>query len=926
MRIRTQLLVSAALAGLLSVVVAAGLIYVTRQAQAGMDEQGEAQEVVRGVANMLALTNEFSVYGSERAAAQWRTRHSQLAISIDSAMRRHTAPLAPLVELRRDVNDLLPLFEALVLIGHDPPDTLSQRRRELLLERLLTETQEVVESRHRWALAVSDAQRRDQAVYTVMVLSAPVALLLLGASFLLLVSRRVLKPLAQLQAAVTAIRAGDLTVRCASDEQDELGDTARAVDAMTLALQQQSTALKESETRLKLITDTLPARVAYVDAGERYRFVNAHFARAGGESAESMLGRTLREVRGDDIYQLLAPYVARALSGDSVSFETTRNENQRISHRQSTYVPDLDADGRVRGFFALTFDITDRKEAELRLAASERLLIDIADNVPALVAYIDRDHCFGFANCRYRDWLGTDPERMIGRHISDAVGADFYGMVRPNLEMALAGKRVRWERQSTRYGQTVYYLTEYIPDIAPDGSVRGCYALTIDITERRLAEVAIARSEQRLTDLTNNIPALVGYFDMEGHCLYANDTALTSLGLERDQLSTITLREALGETNFTQHEPYVKGALAGQRARFTGKISYPGRDAHFQAHLIPDRIEGGAQRGFYLMTFDITALKEAEQRRASVERQLRAITDNLPVLISYIDHEERIHFLNDTYRKWLGIDPALLIGKTMQEASGPDHYEQRSGYLQLALQGQRVEFELESQTLDSVRSLQNVYIPDIQSDGSVAGVYTLSTDVSALKQVEVQLRELARVDALTGLANRRRFEEQMVEAISRASRASKPLALMFLDVDRFKSINDELGHSMGDAVLKEFAHRLRGAVRLTDMPARLAGDEFVILLEGLHAEHEAELVAEKVVAAIRRPFELHGVTVNVTTSVGVAYCQRPSPESAILDAADEALYEAKRAGRNTYRSRHVDGMTTASFGSLESLASKRAAR
>ena len=909
MRIRTQLRLAAVAALALALLVVGCLLYVTQRSRQSLDEQAQSQDVARGVANMLSLTNEVAVYGSERAIAQWRARHAALLAAVDAALRRHTGTSRELLELRSDIAELGDLFETLASVGHDPGDTLAPRRRELLLERLLIETQAAVESRHRWAVAVEAEQRQDHGLYTAMVLLAPASLLALGIWFGLLVRRRLLLPLDRLETVVTAIRGGDLGARCNSIATDELGDTARAVDSMAQTLVERTEALKTSQQRLQLITDNMPALVCYVDAQERYVFVNAQFTHAGLGEPNSLVGRTMREVRGDESYARVAPHVARVLAGQPVTFETTRMENGRIVHRQSTYVPDV-AEGRdALGFFALSLDVTERKEVELRLAASEHLLQSITTNLPALVAYIDGDRCYRFANARFQEWLGVAPAEVVGRPVKDVIGADMYRVVEPRLDQALAGEMVRWERTAERGGRTYHQLAEYIPDIGPDG-VRGCYALVVDISDRKAAELALKNSEERLLDLTNSIPAMVAYFDMQERCQYANDTALKVQGIGREHLPGITLREALGSSNYAQHDPYVRDVLAGRRARFEGQVSLGGREVHFQAHLIPDRVEGANQRGFYVMTFDITALKQAQQQQARVERQLRAITDNLPVLISYVDSEERILFLNETYRRWGGIDPADVIGRTMEEASRPEHYAQRREYLRRALQGHRVDFELESVTRDTRRSLQNSYIPDVQSDGTVAGIYMLSTDVTALKAVEAQLLELARVDSLTGLPNRRRVEEQLQGSIARASRMKKPLAVLFLDVDHFKAINDRLGHAAGDAVLKEFAARLRTAVRVTDMPGRLAGDEFVILIEGLNDEDEAALVAEKVVSAIRRPFVLGDRLLPVTTSVGVAYCERPGPDSAMLDCADQALYAAKAAGRNTFAIRRLEPVLT----------------
>ena len=361
----------------------------------------------------------------------------------------------------------------------------------------------------------------------------------------------------------------------------------------------------------------------------------------------------------------------------------------------------------------------------------------------------------------------------------------------------------------------------------------------------------------------------------------------------------------IGESSYAQHEPSVRQALLGRRAQFAGTAPHRLREAYFEAYLSPDIQAGGEVRGFYLMTFDVTALKEAQLRQQQSERRLRAITDNLPVMISYIDRDERFTFMNQTFREWTGVDTAAIGQHIGSRSADPALYEQRRARVAEALQGKRVTFEIESKMLGVRRVLRNDYIPDIQPDGAVAGIYTMSIDVTALKDVELQLQALARFDSLTGLANRRRFNEMLPEAIARTTRAKQAIALLFLDVDHFKSINDNYGHAAGDAVLEQFAGRLQASLRKTDIVARLAGDEFVIILEGLHSQAEAEAIADKVLTEVRRPFELDGQTVAVTTSIGLAlHDSGPIDPAALLAQADAALYEAKARGRNAFATSH----------------------
>jgi diguanylate cyclase (GGDEF)-like protein/PAS domain S-box-containing protein len=777
MRIRNQLLALITASVCAGVLAAAVVFAAGRREDAAGAAQARAQTAEHEVAGLLALTQEYARYAEPRAAQQWRLRHATIAAVLADDPGADQA----LAELR-DVTQALPaLFTRLEQL---PPgdDGFTARRKEALLDQLLTNTQAMSDYADQW-LQDSVAQRRAaESAFKWIALAVPCVMLLALLATGAMVLRRVLVPLHRLDQAAAAVRRGDMTLRLDIATQDEFGDLSRQFDAMTAAL------LASGEQR-------------------------------------------------------------------------------------------------------------DRSERQLR---------DMTDNLPALVGYIDPDHRYRFANEKYREWLGHDPCGMLGRHVADVLGESVYAEMSCQIDKALAGERVQWARSVRRAGVERHLLVEYIPDLDADGGVRGCYALTVDITDRRAAELEITRSEQRMADLTNAIPAMVGYFDMRETCLYANDAGLRNLGVARSDIPGLSMRAALGEVVYAQHEPYVREVLQGRRSRLDGKVEFAGREAYFQAHLIPDRSDGGAQRGFYLMTFDITALKEAEGRHAKVEGQLRAITDNLPVAITYLDAEQHYRFVNRTGLEWLCRPADEVIGRRIGDILRPAAYELRRENIERALTGSRVEFEAESITGDVTRILSYAYIPDIEPDGRVAGLYGLATDVSALKNVERQLGLLVRSDALTGLANRYHFNEAIPLALSRARRALSGLALMYLDIDHFKSINDSLGHAAGDEVLKAFAQRLQQSVRATDTVARLGGDEFVIILEGVNSPEEPQIVARKIVANVTQPLPVEGRVLALTTSIGIAFRRHvqaadAATSEALIGRADAALYAAKKAGRNTWR-------------------------
>jgi diguanylate cyclase (GGDEF)-like protein len=175
-------------------------------------------------------------------------------------------------------------------------------------------------------------------------------------------------------------------------------------------------------------------------------------------------------------------------------------------------------------------------------------------------------------------------------------------------------------------------------------------------------------------------------------------------------------------------------------------------------------------------------------------------------------------------------------------------------------------------------------------------------DIRELREIESRMRHLAQHDALTDLPNRALFNDRLGRALANARRENKRLALMFLDVNRFKSVNDNLGHGVGDAYLQELARRLTMSVREQDTAARLGGDEFVILLPVIHSPDDARTIADKVMTTLNRPVMIQGSELRFYVSVGIAcYPEDGSTAEALQQAADRSMYCAKSAGDNEVR-------------------------
>ncbi len=310
----------------------------------------------------------------------------------------------------------------------------------------------------------------------------------------------------------------------------------------------------------------------------------------------------------------------------------------------------------------------------------------------------------------------------------------------------------------------------------------------------------------------------------------------------------------------------------------------------------------GEFQGYRGAITDITESRRAQRELEASEHRFRMITDNVPALISYIDSEQRFRFNNKVYQDWLRMPLEEITDRRLDEVYGADVYRLIEPHLESAFAGERVSFELELQG----RTYRATYVPDLDQNGQTLGIYGLIHDITRLKRVERDLRLAADFDALTGLPNRRHFEQLLERALQRSEREGHTMALMYIDLDHFKAINDELGHAAGDAVLRHLARILQQQLRATDTPARLAGDEFVVILENLRSAEEADRVATKLIQAIAEPMEIAGTGRVISASVGLAVRLpgETDPES-LLRRADTALYDAKDAGRGCWRGAKV---------------------
>ena len=456
---------------------------------------------------------------------------------------------------------------------------------------------------------------------------------------------------------------------------------------------------------------------------------------------------------------------------------------------------------------------------------------------------------------------------------------------------------------------------EFEVDFLPDRDVRwlhhqivpiteGVAVTARDITPRKEAELAMRKNQAELAAVNDASPLGLLRADATGHCTYVNRTFEFITGLTRE--------EALGDAWMRAVHPSDRAVLKAA-LKHMGETRLPYQDTLRCIH--PDGMiiwvsfkiaamqVDGKVYGYVGTVDDITHIRKSVNALRESEARLRTIADTLPAMVAYIDADQVYRFHNVAYEREFNRTGMAVLGRTIRETMGEQRHAFLEPYIVRALAGETLTFEEDDASADVERTFEVVYIPQMYEDGGgVMGFHVMRQDITAQKREKQRLLRLSQIDALTGLTNRAGFLQKLHDAMISHREHGELMAVMYMDIDRFKPVNDTFGHSVGDALLKAFSARLTHTMRASDTIARLGGDEFTIIMERIHRIDDATALAAKIVSAMQTEFDLDGTVVSISASIGLTYYSGEDVSPAeLLNRADVLLYEAKQAGRNTFR-------------------------
>jgi diguanylate cyclase (GGDEF)-like protein/PAS domain S-box-containing protein len=687
--------------------------------------------------------------------------------------------------------------------------------------------------------------------------------------------------------------------------------------------------LRESEERFRATFEQAAVGIVHISLDDRILHCNRRYAQIHGYTPEELVGQpvstTLDPSNQREINELDAQLFASEIETFSLEGQSRRKDGSRCWSR-ITVSMQRDSLGRPIHRLAVVEDISDRKLAEKLREESEAKFRATFEQAAIGMMLLSLDGRILHCNARFAQILGYAPEELVGVRTSDIDLPEYAEQNASALEQVINGafNTTTFERRARRKDGSIAHL-RVTTSLQRDehGRVQHNISAVEDITKNKLAEQKLAQAMEALrisedryrTAFETSVDAITINRISDGVFIDCNQSFLNNQRCRRDDVighSSIELKiwADLANRKTVIEAIYRQGMVRDYECRFRRKDGdlYWGRIS-----LSPIEIDGVAC--LLMIGRDITAEKQAQEQLLRATKALRmsearyrtafeTIADG--IVINRIGDSTYID-CNQALLDALGYKREEFVGRTASEVQiWADLAERKEVLGKVAQTGMVRDYEGRFRRKNGEIFWGVMSSSVIEVDGEHC-LLSIGRDISKAKMAEDEIRQLAFYDQLTQLPNRRLLLDRLRKALASSARNNHVGAVLFIDLDNFKTLNDTLGHKTGDLLLQEAASRLSICTRESDTVARLGGDEFVVVLEELseRVEEAATLgktVAEKILGSMSRPYRLGERECLITCSIGIAiFGPKPTSADDIMQQADIAMYHSKNAGRNTVR-------------------------
>ncbi len=543
------------------------------------------------------------------------------------------------------------------------------------------------------------------------------------------------------------------------------------------------------------------------------------------------------------------------------------------------------------------------------MTASEERLRRILDTHPGPIIEFDSLGAVMYVNPAFEAVFGFSGDDLRGKAL-DNVPVDMAEQFDGLLAVLAQGEAVTGLETSREnaFGMDLDVILDVVPVHDDKGRYAGRIEFLQDVTEKKMAEDTLKETQARYEILLEASPDPIAVFDLVGSLNYMNSAFCETFGLEQVSLGAEP-PDLVPSTHARANQAMIERVMSGRKVVFeTRRIDGEGRVRDILASMAPYVTSDGDIAGRMEILRDITEAKSAERRIRQAEQTYRTIFENAMEGIYQALPDGTFIKTNRAMASMLGFVNAEDLMRSVGGLGVSLFADRRD--LDAFLYGLRKEGYVDGLDTQLLKSNGEVIWGAMSAraikddEGNIQRFDGLVRDVTERKRKELEMRRKATRDELTGLPNRFLFRHSLDKMLAQASRAEVMFALLYLDLDWFKDVNDTHGHHVGDLLLKSVAERLQTRLRETDVAARVGGDEFVLLLWNIKSPKDAGVYARKLIKAMGEPFPFDakgGIECHIGASVGGAvYPVHGTSAEELLKRADEAMYTVKKKGKNEF--------------------------
>jgi diguanylate cyclase (GGDEF)-like protein/PAS domain S-box-containing protein len=635
---------------------------------------------------------------------------------------------------------------------------------------------------------------------------------------------------------------------------------------------------------------------------------NRAFCELSGYSKEELAGASCCLVSHPEDVEADQVSLSGACQGEappSVEKRLRRRDGSTVWVRR---VPGLmrDASGSPKFVVCAYTDLTEQRARDRALQSTNRFLSAIIETSPVAIYAADMDGMITLWNPAAERTFGFTRAEALGRP-APFVPPEKKDEARALRERVLSGEVLtNLQLDRRRADGTPIAIHGSAAPLRDDANrIAGLLVMCSDVTEAKRTEAAFKEQLHFTRALIDAIPNPVYFKDLEGRYRVYNRAWHELWGEGRDWVGK-TVHDMFDDPIAGLHDARDRPLLTSP-ASVQYEALMPtsqGRQLEMLYNKVSFVDQAGRIAGLIGTITDVTAYKETERALEASEARFRVLTESGLDLISVLAADGTILYQSLALKNLLGYDPAETIGRNVFDLVHRDDLDAaRAAFARIVETShfrEPLEFRIRHRD-GQWRTFESLGTNCVENP-HIRGVVFNSRDVTDRKAIQQRIQHLAYHDNLTGLPNRGLLQDRLAHSIARAERSGRKVAVLFIDLDNFKNINDTLGHDVGDELLRQVSRRLGECVRAGDTIARQGGDEFIVLLDNLEDGRGASVVAQKILNGLRAAFPLGGTEQHVSGSVGIAvYPEDGRDAQTLMKNADTAMFHGKGIGKNTYQ-------------------------